>query len=103
MTDHASEARKILHEATHDEKGRVPEELLDDYEARNLALWWQEAQIHATLAIAEQLRIGNRLKVAEIDLTEELFAGGPVDFRIRPYLTPEDWASIEVTEGGGDD
>ena len=58
------------------------------------------AQMHATLALVEQQRIANRLKVAELDLTDEIGyrqnGGYALDFRIRPYLDADDWASIEV-------
>lgn len=60
------------------------------------------AQVHATLALVEQQRIANRLKVAELDLTEEIGyrqnGGYALDFRIRPYLDAADWAAIEVVE-----
>jgi hypothetical protein len=56
MTDHAAEARRILHEATHDERGPVPTELLDEFERELLGLWLAEAQVHATLAVADAIR-----------------------------------------------
>lgn len=63
------------------------------------------AQVHATLALVEQQRIANRLKVAELDLTEEIgyrrTGGVALDFRIRPYISSADWASLEVIEDDG--
>lgn len=56
MTDHAAEARRILHDATHDEHGPVPTDLLDADERDQLALWLAEAQVHATLAVADAIR-----------------------------------------------
>lgn len=60
------------------------------------------AQVHATLALVEQQRIANRLKVAELDLTDEIGyrqnGGYALDFRIRPYLDADDWAAIEVVD-----
>lgn len=60
------------------------------------------AQVHATLALVEQQRIANRLRVAELDLTDEigyrLTGGVALDFRIRPYISVADWESLEVED-----
>jgi len=48
------------------------------------------------MAIVEQLRIANRLKVAEIDLRSLL--GDDPDFRIRYYLPASDWALLDFPE-----
>lgn len=70
--------------------------------AEGASVFASQALVYATLALVEQQRIANRLQVAELDLHEEL-AMGTVDlalnFRIRPYLTASDWASIKVPEG----
>lgn len=53
-------------------------------------------------ALVAQLRIANRLKVAELDQRSELMEHKlkRTEFRIRPYLTRGDWESIEVDEDG---
>ena len=57
------------------------------------------AQVHATLALAEQQRVTNRLKVAELDLLHELGSlDNALDFRLVPYLTHDEWASITVPD-----
>ena len=57
------------------------------------------AQVHAVIALAEQQRITNRLKVAELDLLHELGSlDNALDFRLVPYLTSDDWASITVPD-----
>ena len=57
------------------------------------------ARLHAQLALVEQQRIANRLKLAELDLRSEVAeSNAPLDFRIRPYLSAEDWESIDVEE-----
>lgn len=55
------------------------------------------AEVFATLEVAHQLRIANRLKVAELDLTTSLNAHTQAGdaFRIRGYLNKEDWSSLE--------
>lgn len=59
-----------------------------------------QALAHATLALVEQQRIANRLRLAAINLEAErayLSNGGhALDFRVRDYLTPADWEDIEV-------
>lgn len=76
-TDHVGEAMALLGAADSDVSRNHP--------------------LNTTLALVEQQRITNRLKVAEIDLAFEVaeYKLGRADFRIHPYLTPEDWASIE--------
>lgn len=48
------------------------------------------------MALVEQLRIANRLKVAEIDLRSQV--GGEEFFRIRYYLPASDWALLDFPE-----
>ena len=50
----------------------------------------------AIMALVEQLRIANRLKVAEIDLRSQV--GGEEFFRIRYYLPASDWALLDFPE-----
>lgn len=58
------------------------------------------AQVLATLALVEQQRIANRLAIASIDLLFEVAvrSGHTLDFRVIPYLTKGDWASLSVVE-----
>lgn len=53
----------------------------------------------AIMALVEQLRIANRLKVAEIDLRSQV--GDEEFFKIRYYLPAEDWALIDFPEDDG--
>lgn len=54
-----------------------------------------QADVHATLAVAQQQRIANRLRLAALDFSE-LVTPIDVGFRVRDYLTDDDWASLEV-------
>ncbi len=103
--DHAARAEAIL--------GSFSKSVSDtgadtaDMDIEEVAAWQSSmglvlarATVEATLAMVEQLRIANRLKVAELDLCDEIGyrqnGGYALDFRIRPYLDADDWASIEV-------
>ena len=93
MMDHRAEAQEKL------EIVAATEPASGDDEARIVLA---QAQVHAILALADQQRIANRLKVAELDLHAEAIYkkldGYPLDFVIGPYLTTDDWASIEIPE-----
>lgn len=93
--DHAAEAREFLND--------VPQlTALDEYAKADMAV--KAAQVHAQLALVEQQRVANCLKLAELDLAAEAaetrWGGTKLSFRIRPYLSAEDWESIEVREDG---
>ena len=95
--DHAAEARKILHEATHDEHGAVPEELLDDEEKRNLSLWWQEAQVHAMLAVADQARVANIISLARVESENTMTPTDALDtIYTRTEWTPDEGVKLHT-------
>lgn len=86
--DHAAEARELLPDmgvtANWSSDGKIA-----------------AAQVHATLAVAEQQRIANKLHVALVDqLTQiALKLPGPgyptaPSVRIRDYLSPDDWEGL---------
>lgn len=64
--DDAAEARRIIHEATHDENGPVPFDLLEDRELAEHHASMAEAQARAALALAEQQRIANLIDFASL-------------------------------------
>ena len=63
--NHAVEALKIIHEVSHDEAGQVALELLDETERWVYEVSMHEAQVYATLALAEQQRIANLIALAD--------------------------------------
>lgn len=104
QTDHAGEARKILSEAlTMPDGSPVITELLVERELENQTAWVAEAQVHATLAVAQETRTTNRLLVALIDQLGEIATSMPPqtdylrDTRIplRTYLSKDDWNRLE--------
>lgn len=87
--DHVAAALELLVRA-----GKQGEDSLGD----SLRL---EGLVHATLAVAEQQRIANKLHVALVDQLTQIaltlpVPGYPTDpsVRIRDYLSPGDWEGL---------
>lgn len=94
--DHAAEARKIMHEVGHDEHGTVALELLDDTERWVYDATMREAQVHATLALVEQQRIGNLIATGQYRID-------PSDRYFRSWLDDARAALAALEEGAEHD
>lgn len=104
--DHAAEALAIIHDSSHDQHGFVPLELFEDRALREFQVSMLEAQVHATLAVAEQARIANILTLARethADIFEGLDSLGVSASELRTVLRLPDPCPRKRMDGPEDD